>query len=118
MQRISPYLADGAVVPQSWDELPLTTRLVIETNDAEAAAVFKGEMSAELEAQVLTGKWSAEVPAPRDLRAEKEAAIQAVLSQLQPKSPEQLEAERLDRLAGQQEARINSAVMATGSWGS
>ena len=55
VQRISPYLSDGAVVPQSWEELPLTTRLVIETNDAEAAAVFRGSMGADLEAQVLAG---------------------------------------------------------------
>ena len=112
VQRISPYLSDGAVVPQTWEELPLTTRLVIETNDAEAAAVFRGSMGAELEAQVLAGKWSADVPTPRDLRAEKEAEIQSILGALPVKGQEQLEAEHQARLARIEEARLNSARMA------
>ena len=117
MARVSPYLPDGAAVPQTWDELPLTTRLLIEQGDAEAAAVFRGSMGADLEAQVLAGKWSAEAPAPRDLRAEKEAEIQAILGALPVKSPEQLEAEHQARLERIEEARRNSAVMATGRWG-
>ena len=118
VKRVAPYLPEGAVVPQSWEELSLTTRLQVEMGDPEAAAVFKGVMPAELEAKVLAGTWSSDVPAPRDLAAEREGAIQDALAGLPAaKTPEELNAELQARIADHEQARRNSAVMATGRWG-
>ncbi|QVV66768.1 hypothetical protein [Synechococcus sp. LA31] len=115
--RVAPYLPAGAPVPQSWDELPLTTRLLIEQGDAEAAQVFQGVMSAELEATVLAGKWGAEAPAPRDLAAEKEAAIAAWFDAHPIASPEEQERQLRERLAEQDVMRRNSMVATYGRWG-
>jgi hypothetical protein len=104
-------------VPQSWAELPLTTQLLIETNDGEAAAVFKGVMGAELEALVLAGKWSAEPPAPRDEKAEREAAVAKWFADHPVPSPEEQEAQLRARLAEQEQMRINSMVATYGRWG-
>jgi len=117
VQRLRPFFQDGESIPQSWGELTFTRRLGIESGDPEAAAVFKGQMSAELEAKVLSGKWSGDPVPPRDLAAEKEAAIQAALAGLGPvKEAEQLEAERRERLALDATNRMNSLVQATGRW--
>jgi hypothetical protein len=116
--RCSPYLQPGTSLPQSWEELPLTIRLVIEANDAEAAAVYRGVMPAELEAQVLAGKWSAEGPAPRDWAAEKAAAIEAALASLPaPLTPEQQAAQVRERQVENDQARMNSFVATYGRWG-
>jgi hypothetical protein len=116
--RCSPYLQPGTSLPQSWAELPLTVQLLIESNDPEAAAVYRGVMPAELEAQVLAGKWSAEGPAPRDWAAEKAAAIEAALASLPaPLTPEQQAAKLRERQAELDAARRNSYVSAYGQWG-
>ena len=116
--RCSPYLQPGTSLPQSWEELPLTIRLVIEANDAEAAAVYRGVMPAELEAQVLAGKWSAEGPAPRDWAAEKAAAIDAALASLPaPLTAEEQAAQVRERQAENDQARMNSFVTTYGRWG-
>lgn len=118
VRRIGKYLPDDAAVPQSWDELPLTVKLLVEQNDPEAAKVFKGpgHMPAELEAKVLSGDWSSDAPATRNLAAEKQAEINAILAGLPIKGQDQLEAEHQARLARLEEARRNSQVMATGRW--
>ena len=116
--RCSPYLQPGTSLPQSWEELPLTVQLLIESNDPEAAAVYRGVMPAALEAQVLAGKWSAEPPAPRDWAAERAAAIDAALASLpvQP-TPEEQAVQLRERQAENEAARINSYVNTYGRWG-
>ena len=111
LRRISQYFPEGSVIPERWEEIPLTTRLVIETQDAEAAAVFKGIMPSELEALVLAGKWSSEPVAPRDFRKEREAELQAALANLTIEGQEALKA-RIDQQNAQHEqARQNSLRM-------
>lgn len=111
IKRISQHFPEGSVIPETWEEVPLTTRLIIETQDAEAAAVFKGQMNSELEAQVLSGQWSNEPTAFRDLAAEREAQIQASLAQLTIRGQEELEQRLQERLANEQVARQNSLRM-------
>ena len=38
LRRISQYFPEGSVIPERWEEIPLTTRLVIETQVLVAAA--------------------------------------------------------------------------------
>jgi hypothetical protein len=108
LRRISKYFPEGSAVPERWDEVPLTARLVIETQDAEAGQVFKGRMSAELEAQVLAGKWSDEAPEPRDFRKEHEAELQAALANLTYENQEQIQARFAQEQADHAQARQNS----------
>ncbi len=111
LKRISQHFPEGSVIPETWEEIPLTTRLIIETQDAEAAAVFKGVMPSDLEAQVLSGKWSSEPLAPRDFRKEHEAELQAALANLTIEGQEALK-ERIDRQnADHEQARQNSLRM-------
>ena len=111
LKRISKYFPEGSAVPKRWEEIPFSTQLLIEVNDAEAAQVFKGRMSAELEAQVLSGQWSSEPVAPRDFRKEHEAEIQASLANLTIEGQEALKA-RIDQQNAQHEqARQNSLRM-------
>lgn len=116
IQRAARFF-DSGVVPQSWEALTLQQRLEIEHHDPELAAVWQDKMPAALEEQVLSGKWSAEPPAVRDLAAEREAAINEYFaSRPAPKSAEELEREVQERIAEQEQARRNSAVMAYGRW--
>lgn len=114
VSRLFSYFPEGAPIPQKWDEIPLTTQLRITTGDPEAAAVFKGVMPSELEAQVMEGKWSSEPVAPIDERAEYERKIQEALSTLQVKGIETLSAETAARLQDQRTAQLNSLQM--GAW--
>lgn len=108
IKRISQYFPEGSAIPERWEEIPFTTQLVIEVNDGEAAQVFKGRMSAELEAQVLSGQWSDEAPEPRDFRKEHEAELQAALESLTYENQEQIQARFAQEQADHAQARQNS----------
>ena len=111
IKRISQYFPEGSAIPERWEEIPFTTQMVIEVNDAEAAAVFKGVMPAELEAQVLAGQWSDEAPEPRDFRKEHEAELQAALANLTYENQEQIQARFAQEQADHAQARQNSLRM-------
>jgi hypothetical protein len=108
LRRISKYFPEGSAVPETWAEVPFSTQLLIEVNDVESAAVFKGVMPAELEAQVLAGKWSDEAPEPRDFRKEHEAELQAALENLTYENQEQIQARFAQEQADHAQARQNS----------
>lgn len=111
IKRISQHFPEGSVIPERWEEVPFTTQMVIEVNDAEAAAVFKGVMPSELEALVLAGQWSDEALEPRDFRKEHEAELQAALANLTIEGQEALKA-RIDAQNEQHaQARQNSLRM-------
>ena len=111
IKRISQHFPEGSVVPETWAEVPFTTQMVIEVNDPESAAVFKGVMPSELESLVLAGQWSDEALAPRDFRKEHEAELQAALANLTIEGQEALKA-RIDAQNEQNEqARQNSLRM-------
>lgn len=112
IRRISPYLEVGVGVPQNWSDLPLTTALLIESNDPEAAAVFKGKMGPELECRVLSGDWADAEPVIVDHQAERQASIDAALAQLTPRTQEELQQRIQDRLENEQAQRQNSLRLA------
>ena len=111
IKRISQYFPAGSAIPERWEEIPFTTQMVIEVNDAEAAAVFKGVMPAELEAQVLAGEWSDEAREPRDFRKEHEAELQAALANLTYENQEQIQARFAQEQADHAQVRMNSLRM-------
>ena len=108
LKRISQHFPEGSVIPERWEEIPFTTQMVIEVNDPESAAVFKGIMPSELEALVLAGQWSDEAPAPRDFRKEHEAELQAALESLTYENQEQIQARFAQEQADHAQARQNS----------
>lgn len=119
LQRARPYFEDG-IIPASWDELPTTLRLRIQGVDPVLAEIWSGRMSADVELALLKGEISADPVTPKteqQLREEKEAAILAVFAEMGPaKTSEQLDAELKQRLADQDQARMNSLVQSTGRW--
>lgn len=94
-------------MPQSWAELTFTQQLLIERDDPEAAAVFKGVMAPELEATVLAGQWSSDAPEPRDLAAEREQAIQQAMAGLAEQSQAMREANERRNAAGEANRRAS-----------
>ena len=111
LKRISQHFPEGSVIPERWEEIPFTTQMVIEVNDPESAAVFKGVMPSELESLVLAGEWSDEAPEPRDFRKEHEAELQAALENLSYENQEQIQARFAQEQADHAQARQNSLRM-------
>lgn len=114
VNRAAPFFEDG-VIPQSWDSLPLTAKLRIQSQDSELAAVWSGKMTGDLEAKVLAGVWSDKPVEPRteqEIAKEKEEAIQAAFAGLGPvKSVDELEADLKAKRAASEQARMNSLRM-------
>lgn len=110
--RYAAIAGPGSVVPHSWEEINnIALQLEIESQDPELAQVLKGKMSAALEHEVLTGEWSIEPPAKRDLQAEHEAAIESALAGLTIKGIDQVEADHRAQRAQHETARLNSLRM-------
>lgn len=119
IQRVKQFFEDG-IVPAEWEQLPISKRIQIEGVDPQIAEIWSGKMSADTELALLQGKISADPVAPKteqQIAAEKEAAIEQAFAALgTPKTHEELEAATRERIAGHEQARRNSAVMATGRW--
>jgi len=81
--RYAAIAGIDSVVPTSWEQINnLTLQLVIEERDPELAAVLKGVVPAELEQRIAEGKWAAEAPAQRDLKAERDAAMKVAMARM------------------------------------
>lgn len=82
--RYAAIAGENAVVPTSWDQINnLTLQLMIEDRDPELAAVLRGVVPAELEQRIAEGKWGGEAPVQRDLKAERDAAMKAVMARME-----------------------------------
>lgn len=110
LKRLSPFFDKDEIIPQTWDEIPLSTRLNIETQDSEAASVFKGRgfMSNEVESKVLAGHWESDPLPTRDFAAERREALNAAAAALTFSSPEEIEAKHQQDRIDQEAARLNS----------
>jgi hypothetical protein len=118
IKRYQAIAGVDAIVPTSWEQIgSLGLQLQIESVDPELAAVLKGQMPAELELAVVSGKWSEEAPKPRDEKAEREAAIAQWFADHPVASPEEQERALRERLAEQDRMRLNSMVATYGRWG-
>lgn len=96
----------------------MTEQLLVDSRDPELAAVLKGQMPAELELQVMSGKWADEAPAVKSTeQLREEAAAQAFAAMGPLKGVEQLEREQQERLAMQASSARNSYVQSYGRWG-
>lgn len=111
-------LAADRVAPRGWSDLSVTEQLLVDSRDPELAAVLKGQMPAELELQVMSGKWADEAPAVKSTeQLREEAAAQAFAAMGPLKGVEQLEREQQERLAMQASSARNSYVQSYGRWG-
>ena len=110
IKRLSPFFDKDEVVPNTWGEIPLTIRLNIESQDFEAASVFKGRgfMSAEVESKVLSGTWSSDPAPTRNFDKERRDALDAAAAALTFSTPEEIEAKHQQRRLDEEAARINS----------
>lgn len=102
--RYQAIVGVDAIVPTDWNQIGnLTLQMAIEQADPELAAVLKGRMNGDLEIAVTEGSFADAAPAPRDLAAEKEAAIQQALAGLAEQTQQMREAnERRNAVAASQ----------------
>jgi hypothetical protein len=117
IKRYQAIAGKDAIVPTSWEQIgSLGLKLKVESDDPELASVLKGQMPADLELAVISGKWSEEAPAPRDEKAEREAAVAKWFADHPVASPEEQQRQLNERLAEQEQMRINSMVATYGRW--
>lgn len=83
IKRYQAIVGVDAIVPTEWNQIGnLTLQMAIEQADPELAAVLKGQMNGDLEIAVAEGSLSDKAPAPRDLKAEHDAAINEAMAKL------------------------------------
>jgi hypothetical protein len=115
------HLADDRPAVKAWSDLSVTEQLIVEGADSVLASVLKGQMSAAVELDVLSGKFSDEAPVAPVVKSKaelREEAIAAAFAALPPiASPEEQAARLRERQAEHEAARINSYVSAYGQWG-
>jgi hypothetical protein len=63
IRRISAVLGADRPVPKQWAELSVTEQLILQGADPQAAQILKGEVPADLELQVISGKLADTAPA-------------------------------------------------------
>ena len=114
LKRLAPFFDKEEVIPETWGEIPLTTRLNIESQDFEAASVFKGRgfMSADVESKVLSGTWCSDPVPTRNFDKERREALDAAAAALTFSTPEEIEAKHQQERAIQESARMNSLRLA------
>jgi hypothetical protein len=62
LKRVGAIVGTDRYIPSQWDQYSITEQLVIEERDPQVAAALKGQLSAELEMELLTGKFSEVAP--------------------------------------------------------
>ena len=111
-------LADDRPAVRVWSDLSVTEQLIVERADSVLASVLKGQMSAAVELDVLSGKFADTAPVVKSEAELREEAIAAAFAALPPiASPEEQAARLRERQAEHEAARINSYVSAYGQWG-
>jgi hypothetical protein len=112
------HLADDRPAVKAWSDLSVTEQLIVEGADSVLASVLKGQMSAAVELDVLSGKFSDVAPVVKSKAELRDEAIAAAFAALPPiASPEEQAARMRERQAELDAARRNSYVSAYGQWG-
>ena len=73
IRRVSAVLGADRPAPKTWAELNTTEQFMLQEADPQAAQILKGQMSAELELQLISGQLSDTAPAvitPEQQRAQ------------------------------------------------
>jgi len=118
IKRVAAVLGSDKPMPGSWSELSLTEQLVLEQADPTAASVLQGRHSAEVELELLSGKFAEVAPAVKSDAQLREEAIEAAFAALPPIPTEAERAAQVRAQAAELEAgRVNSYVQAYGRWG-
>jgi len=110
-------LATDRPAVKVWGDLSVTEQLLVEAQDSVLASVLKGRMSAATELEVMSGKFADVAPVVKseaELRAE---AVNEWLAAHPTPTPEEQAARLRERQAENEQARVNSYVMAHGRWG-
>jgi hypothetical protein len=58
LKRVGAIVGTDRQIPTTWDAFSVTERLMLEDRDPQAAAVLKGQLSGDLELEILSGKWA------------------------------------------------------------
>ena len=110
-------LADDRPAVKGWSDLSLTEQLIIEGADAELASVLRNQMSAAVELDVLSGKFTDVAPVVKSQAQLRDEAIAAWVAANPIASPEEQAAQLRERQAEHEAARLNSYVNTYGRWG-
>ena len=101
-------LADDRPAVKGWNDLSLTEQLIVEGADAELASVLRNQMSAAVELDVLSGKFTDVAPVVKSQAQLRDEAIAAWVAANPIPSPEEQAAQLRERQADHAQARQNS----------
>ncbi|MEY4359800.1 MAG: hypothetical protein RLZZ631_1286 [Cyanobacteriota bacterium] len=129
LKRVGAIIGSDRPIPTTWGEFNVTERLMIEDRDPQAAAVLKGQLSGELELEILSGKWADRYEG-QSVEQQQAQARAEYLAQAEQRMADELaamQARNAQRRLGDEAARQESAEIANmqlamearanGAWG-
>lgn len=115
IRRLSSIVGSDRQIPTTWEGFSLTEKMMIDSADPEVAAILQGQMTAETEIAVLSGKLSETAPKVISEAEQRQAAVDAWVAAHPLTDPAELERQIRERQMASEAARRESAMLAAAS---